>query len=171
LSFAPFFLARITNPATGTPASIRNSASAISNAARRAFLFRHTYWAICDEAIDRWIDALDLCAAEKRLLVVLGVQAGTSARQPSTSSASHRAARGSITSRIERRCSLGGHRTFAIAQSAEMPMAEWCGRNGIRKCLPDFTFAHRVRREWPLPTAVSFADGLNTTDFVCADPT
>jgi hypothetical protein len=64
LSFAPFFLARITNPATGTPASIRNSASAISNAARRAFLFRHTYWAICDEAIDRWIDALDLCAAE-----------------------------------------------------------------------------------------------------------
>jgi hypothetical protein len=35
LSFAPFFLARITNPATGTPASIRHSASAISDAARR----------------------------------------------------------------------------------------------------------------------------------------
>ena len=30
MSFAPFFLARITNPATDTPASIRNSASAIT---------------------------------------------------------------------------------------------------------------------------------------------
>jgi hypothetical protein len=50
-------------------------------------------------------------------------------------------------------------------------MTDWYGRNRIRKCLSDFTFAHRVRREWPLPTAVSFADGLNATHFVCADPT
>jgi len=43
LSFAPFFVVRITNPATGTPASIRYSASAISDADRRAFLLRDKY--------------------------------------------------------------------------------------------------------------------------------